>query len=224
MTAAALFDLDDTLYRETDYVESGFRAVAGFISSHYGIDEDIVLQEAIEILKGFGRGKVFDILLERLHIFDKETIRYLIYIYRTHEPAISVYPEVIPILEQLRASGVKTGLITDGMAVVQKHKVSALGIARLFDVIIYTDAIGREFWKPSPVPFKMALKMLGVPASDCVYIGDDSSKDFFAPNVLGMKSVQIKREPGINKPAPKVKLYSAQKIINNLSEYFGDDV
>ena len=34
MISAVLFDLDDTLYRELDYVEQGFRNVAGVLAEH----------------------------------------------------------------------------------------------------------------------------------------------------------------------------------------------
>ncbi|MBF0458391.1 MAG: HAD hydrolase-like protein [Nitrospirae bacterium] len=221
--SAALFDLDDTLYREMDYVSSGFRAAARFLRSKYGFNEEIVFNKTMDILNSFGRGNVFNKLLEELGIFDEEILRYLIYIYRTHRPAIHVFGDVLPVLESLRDSGIKTGLITNGMAIVQQNKVAALGIARLFDVIIYPDAIGPEYWKPSPVPFKMALNVLGVPAVASVYVGDNPSRDFLVPNALGMKSVQIKRETCIVKETPEGQGYAAQTIIGSLSEYFGSE-
>ncbi|MBF0556264.1 MAG: HAD hydrolase-like protein [Nitrospirae bacterium] len=243
MTAAAIFDLDDTLYREMDYVEGGFRAVAGFLGKYYTVfydeivfektsmhsipidlnnfREEAIFKKMMDILNDFGRGKVFDKLIKFLGISNEEIVSYLIYLYRTHSPVIHTFEEVIPVLEHLRAAGMKTGLITDGMAIVQQNKVAALGIAGLFDVIIYTDAIGAEYWKPSPVPFKMALNILNVPAEDSVYVGDNQSKDFFAPNALGMKSVQIIREPGISRQTPEGQGYAAQTIISSLSEYFG---
>ncbi|MBF0319452.1 MAG: HAD hydrolase-like protein [Nitrospirae bacterium] len=217
--AAALFDLDDTLYREMDFVESGFMAVAGFLSEHYGFNEEIIFDKTMDILRAFGRGKIFDRLLNALDISDEAMVHYLVYIYRTHRPDIHTYEEAIPVLKGLRAAGVKTGLITDGMAVVQQNKVAALGIYGLFDVVIYTDAIGRPYWKPSPVPFKMALQILGTTARESVYVGDDPLKDFHAPNALGMKSVQIIREGAIARDAGQG--YAAQTIINTLSEYFG---
>lgn len=214
--SAALFDLDDTLYREMDYVRSGFRVVAGFLSSKYGFHEAIVFNKTMDILNAFGRGNVFNKLLEALGIFDEEILRYLIYIYRLHSPEIRAFEDVVPVLERLRRSGVKTGLITNGMAIVQQNKVSALGIARLLDVIIYPDAIGPEYWKPSAVPFKMALNVLNVPASESVYVGDNPSRDFLAPNALGMKSVQIKRETCVTKETPEGQGYAAQTIISSL--------
>ncbi|MBF0486570.1 MAG: HAD hydrolase-like protein [Nitrospirae bacterium] len=217
---AALFDLDDTLYREMDYVEGGFRAVAEFLGGRYGLKEETVLDKTMSILHTSGRGKIFDKLIELLGISNEEIVRYLIYMYRTHKPAISVYEDVIPVFEHLRSVGVKTGLITDGMAIVQQNKVSALGIAGLFDVIIYTDAIGAEYWKPSPVAFKMALNILNTPACESVYVGDDPSKDFIAPNALGMKTVRIIRDSDTHKQTPEGQGFAAQTIHNSLSEYF----
>ena len=44
---AILFDLDDTLFLEKDFVKSGFKAVASYIHNKNGIDEKMVTVKRI---------------------------------------------------------------------------------------------------------------------------------------------------------------------------------
>ena len=56
---AILFDLDDTLYLERDFVKSGFKAVASFIQNDNGMDEDIVYCNLWSIFKTGKRRKIY---------------------------------------------------------------------------------------------------------------------------------------------------------------------
>jgi putative hydrolase of the HAD superfamily len=84
-------------------------------------------------------------------------------------------------------------LLTDGYLPAQKLKVSALGIQRYFKHIIYTEQLGRQFWKPSPVGFEAIITATDAPPQSMVYVGDNPTKDFIAPNRLGMKTIQVQR-------------------------------
>jgi putative hydrolase of the HAD superfamily len=191
---AILFDLDDTLYPEMSFVESGFRACADFLASRYDMDAVMIVGRLLDILKKDGRGRVFDTLLMQHGMHSQDMVSLLVYIYRSHRPVIKSYDETLVVLEKLKSMGLLLGLVTDGMASVQRGKIAALGIAPLFDVLVYTDEIGRDFWKPSNVPFIIALELLGVPATAAVYVGDNVKKDFLAPNAIGMMTVQVKRD------------------------------
>jgi putative hydrolase of the HAD superfamily len=216
---AVLFDLDDTLYPEIEFVKSGFREVARHLASKHNLDEGSLFQQMLEILKRDGRGKIFDTLLENLGLFTPERVRTLVDLYRSHRPSISLYPDTLPTLEKLRRNGIQVGIITDAMASVQKNKVKALGLENLFDIIIYTEELGEGCSKPSPVPFKTALKLLQVPASEAVYVGDDPSKDFLAPNNLGMLTVQVVRQA--SKDLTPVPLpYGAKFVVKDLAVIF----
>jgi putative hydrolase of the HAD superfamily len=216
---AVLFDLDDTLYPEIEFVKSGFTSVARHLASKHNLDEDSIFQQMLDILRRDGRGKIFDTLLEKLGMFSGETVGTLVDLYRSHQPSISLYPDTLPALGNLRRNGIKIGLITDAMASVQKNKVEALGLENLFDIIVYTEELGEGCSKPSPVPFKTALDFLKVPASEAAYVGDDPSKDFLAPNNLGMLTVQVARQtPPDFKPVPPPA--GAQYVVKNLAGIF----
>ena len=60
------FDLDDTLYDEITYVQSGLKAVAKYLNNVKLLDysEDDMYFQLTKILRENGRGKVFDIFLK----------------------------------------------------------------------------------------------------------------------------------------------------------------
>ena len=190
---AVLFDLDDTLYPEIDFVRSGFRAVARYLTSRYNLDEDSLYRQMLVLLQEEGRGKVFNRLLDSLDLCTEERVKLLVYLYRAHIPTIRLYEDVLPILEHLRSRQIRLGIVTDGMASVQRRKITALGLNELFDALICTDELGQEFWKPSPIPFKVALALLGMCPSESVYVGNDPAKDFGGPNEIGMVTIRVDR-------------------------------
>lgn len=188
---AVIFDLDDTLYPEIEFVRSGFKIVSRYISLKNAIDDNLTFKKIMLILEEHGRGKVFDILLNDLGIYSEDYVNLLLYLYRSHCPTINLYPEADTFLKELKHHNIQLGIISDGMASVQKNKISALGIDSYFDIIILTDELGKHYWKPSLTPFKIALSLLEVQPNEAIYIGDNVSKDFIAPNKLGMESIQL---------------------------------
>ena len=186
-----IFDLDNTLYPEQTYVQSGFKAVARYLSEKYSCDFDKLFSKIMDIFNEEGRGKVFDTLVNDLDF--NENVSTLVYIYRYHFPDISLYSESIHLLNELK-NNYKLALITDGRSFVQKRKVEALNIENYFDIVIFTDILGENYWKPSIEPYKLALSVLNCEAKDSCYVGDDPYKDFKAPKELGMKSIQVKME------------------------------
>ena len=76
MIKAILFDLDDTLYEEKQFVAGGFKTVAEYLSIKYRVDYDKVfkiLKDAFE--KGLRR-KNFDVLLKKLAIEKEPCLLY----------------------------------------------------------------------------------------------------------------------------------------------------
>lgn len=188
-----LFDLDNTLYPEIDFVKSGFYFVSQFLAEKYSFNQTEVYNRLLDIFNKKGRGEVFNIFLKEKQIFSEEILKLLIYLYRSHEPKIELYNESFPVLQELKKKNYKLGLITNGKASIQKRKVRSLNIESIFDLIIYTDDIGnnREYWKPSIIPFKIILEYFDFKAEESVYIGDDAEVDFFGPKALNMHTIQI---------------------------------
>lgn len=217
---SVIFDLDDTLYPEMTFVESGFAEVARHLSSCHDMKEDSLLERMLDILGRDGRGSVFNTLLQELRLHSDDMVKLLVYVYRSHRPSIDLYDDAEAVLRTLRASGFSLGIVTDGMGSVQRRKIQALGLEDLVDVVVCSDELGAEDWKPSVVPFKVALELMQLRPADAAYVGDDITKDFTGPNSLGMLTLQIdrggaeSREPDRGSAPP----VGASKVVANLLE------
>lgn len=200
---AVVFDLDDTLYGESQYVRSGYRAVAAHLQ------EKLNRQEPFDdwLWSRFQAGKTqgaFDALSEQFALsLTAGQIQELIGVYREHRPEIELYPGVAEMLPQLRRRW-KLGLLSDGFLPAQRLKVAALGVEEFFDAIVLTEQMGRDAWKPSPLGFEAIRTKLDAPHETCAYVADNPAKDFIAPNELGWLTIQWVRDGQIHaaKPAP----------------------
>ena len=184
---AVIFDLDDTLYGEKEYVRSGFDAVA---KKHPEIDK---LSE--KLWRAFENGKpAFDEVLGKNDSLKKECLA----VYRNHAPNIHFYDGAETLIKRLREKNIKIGVITDGRPDGQHAKIASLGLESLVDEIIITDELGgAQFRKPCDIAFRIMQKKLGEPFEQMVYVGDNPKKDFTAPRALGMKSIWIKNSDGL---------------------------
>ena len=84
------------------------------------------------------------------------------------------------------------------------------GIDGLFDVVVVSGAVNKR--KPSPEIFKSTLKMLGVSASETVFVGDTIDADIEGAKAVGMKAIYIERR--VQKESEK---FCPDQTIKNLS-------
>src|SRR4051812_17327631 len=94
-----VFDLDDTLYPERDFVYSGFRAVADAISHETGED---VFEQLVEHFEA-KCSDPFGMVLAQREIPPARK-RLLIETYREHRPTLKLAPAVAELLANLRSS------------------------------------------------------------------------------------------------------------------------
>ena len=215
-----IFDMDDTLYPENQFVDSGFKAVDEFLKQQ---NVNGFYTNAIGLFYEGRRGAIFNEVLDDIgFVYDNEFIQNLIGIYRSHIPDIQLFPDSRYILDYLYEK-YPLGLISDGYLIAQKNKVSALGISRYFEKIILTDELGREFWKPNITSYRMMENHFKTDGKNFIYIGDNIAKDFVTANKLGWTTIQIKRPNGEydNVEAPlenhaKYKIENLKEIINIL--------
>ena len=215
---AVLFDLDDTLYDEKEFVRSGFRAVTEYLARRTSRKPQTIQARLDEILQQQGRGKVFNTLLKEFDLNREVNVLLLLFVYRSHMPAIRLDEQCLPCFEFLRRAGCKLGIVTDGMASVQRRKIDTLALEKHVDVVLCTDELGAEHWKPSTIPFNVALELLEVPAAEAVYVGDNPDKDFIGPNRLGMTTVQLTKYCGPDAPAASSEEARARFRVRQLSE------
>ena len=190
-----IFDLDDTLYPELEYLRSGFRAVARWCTETLAVDGPATNEELNALFCGGYRRDTFDKWVEN-HGLARNTAVEMLAVYREHSPEIEPFPGTREMLAELRRRS-KVGLLSDGILTIQQRKLAALGIQNMFDVVIFSDQLGRDSWKPSRRPYLLALEAAGVSPSEAVYVGDNPTKDFIACRQLGMPSVRIQQKGGV---------------------------
>ena len=172
-----VFDLDDTLIKEIDYIKSAFKEIAIFVD----FKDDNLYNQMLKWY--FDKENVFDNLIK---IYSKIDIQDLKNIYRNHYPDFECSIKIKNFLENLKQKNYNLGLITDGFAVTQRNKIRALEIENLFDLIIISEEFGSE--KPNRNNFEIFHQF----ASDIYfYVGDNLKKDFVTPNKLGWQTICV---------------------------------
>lgn len=213
-----VFDLDDTLISEREYINSGFEVIAKEISKKTGLNKKLIKNKMDELFE-IDSLNVFNRTLDSFKIsYEIEYIKELISIYRNHSPKIKLYDDAKEVLEYLYKNNYRLGIITDGYKETQRNKIRVLDLEKYFEHIIVTDELGREFWKPSEVPYSLIRDKFECKYEDMVYIGDNIEKDFITANKLGIKTIQILRKNGVYKSVEKKLEYLAEIKIKNLFE------
>lgn len=187
---AIIFDMDDTLYSEKEYVRSGYRKIAELFPQ---------IEDAEgQLWKFFIEGRpAIDELLKRNNLFSEENKAKCLSIYRLQKPDIHLYDGVKEMIEDLGKKFL-IGLITDGRPEGQRKKIEALKIESLVDEIIITDELGgKKFRKPNPMAFQMMSQRFRIRYEQSCYVGDNIQKDFVAPGLLGIKSIWFKNPEGL---------------------------
>ncbi|MDO6568446.1 HAD family hydrolase [Alteromonas sp. 1_MG-2023] len=209
-----IFDLDDTLYDERQYVESGLRAVAAYVEDNWQVDKVLGLKQLIRLLDKNGRGRVFNDYLAYNNIpVTKKNVKRCVAAYRLHKPVLSMEKQHLQLLHELPKP---LYLVTDGNKVVQANKVEALNISHLFKRVFITHRFGVKHAKPSTYCFEKIRHAEGCDWNDMVYVGDNPAKDFVNLNRLGMRTVRVLT--GVHKSTVAKSLFDAQFTIKHIND------
>lgn len=179
-----VFDLDDTLFQELDYLKSGYAHIA----SELGGDRHASVYEAM-LDKYQNRENVFEWLVTEFRpSVPNLDIQLLLKLYREHLPNITLSESTLAFIDKLKKKRVPAGLITDGRSLTQRNKLKSLGIADFFQDVIISEEFGSE--KPDERNFLYFEKKY--PGRTFCFFGDNTSKDFIVPAKLGWKTVCLK--------------------------------
>ncbi len=190
-----VFDLDDTLYLERDYVWSGFSKLAPWAKATLGIS-DFHLKAWALFVQGV-RGHIFDQVLLAAGVRpDQSTLRAMVDLYREHVPEIQLTVDAADCLRKIHRQA-RLALISDGPEQSQRNKVNALGIEERFEKIILTASLGSQYAKPHVKSFLEVQKHFGNEVEEYIYVADNPTKDFVGPRSLGWKTMRIRRPEGI---------------------------
>ncbi len=211
---AIAFDLDDTLYDELTYVQSGFREVANYLHRQYNLEACESFAYMWQWLERKGRGAVFDQTLRHYGLFSKKEARQCVTVYRKHIPDIKLSAEGERCLTRLKHYPVY--IVTDGNKLVQHNKLMALGLYERVKHCFITHRHGIRHAKPSPYCFEKIAKRERCRPDEIVYIGDNPRKDFVGLKPLGFKTIRIRQ--GQHKNIIADENYEAEVTIESLDQ------
>lgn len=200
-----VFDLDDTLYKEIDFVDSGFRFVL----------ESLELPAAtLDSMHTWLKNgdSVFGQLRREHEAAARVPESDLVELYRQHFPNISLDTRAQEALGKIKRASAGVAVITDGRSTTQRNKIEALGLGDFFDLVVVSEETG--YSKPETHNFELAMDDFGH-EHGFIYIADNPAKDFIAPNALGWWTVMVEDDGrNIHNQAEDSSLTKAQRTVS----------
>ena len=185
-----VFDLDDTLYDEKQFVYSGFLEVANWISEMSKRPSNVIYESMVKDLSVNGRGEVFNNALKKYFHITKKNIKKCISIYRLHKPRINLEKDVVDLLMELGKT-YKLYIVTDGNKIVQNNKIKYLGVEKYIKKAFITYRYGLTASKPSLKCFEIIKNIEKINWQELVYIGDNPNKDFVNLNKVNAITIRV---------------------------------
>jgi len=108
-----------------------------------------------------------------------------------------IYDDVLPVLDQLAARGVRLAVISNWDERL-RDLLRRLRLDARFEAIVVSSEVGHA--KPDRAIFDQAAVKLGLPASQILHIGDSEEMDLHGARAAGFKALQIRR--GASAPGP----------------------
>ncbi len=91
-------------------------------------------------------------------------------------------------LGRLREAGYRLGIVSNSDGALERS-FEEIGLSRYFETIVDSGAVGVE--KPDPEIFRIALRRLGVPPEEALYVGDLPAVDVVGAQAAGIAPVLI---------------------------------
>lgn len=173
-----VFDLDDTLYNEMDYLRSAYIAIAKKLDFE---NWQALFSRMFSLFRT--KQDVFAYLIDQ-YSFTKEE---LLIQYRNHEPSLQLFEGVLETIQKIKEKKGKIAIITDGRSSTQRTKLKALGLLNLVDKIVISEEVGSE--KPDENNYRMVMESFV--DHNYLYMADNLRKDFLAPNKLGWQTLGL---------------------------------
>jgi putative hydrolase of the HAD superfamily len=154
-------------------------------------------------------------LLEHLNVRDHTAVLERVLASQFASDAWELYPDVEPMLREVRAMGVRIGIISDWGSNL-RDIATELGLERYVEFVLPSGAVGVA--KPNPAFFAMALERAGVEPDDGLMVGDSYRADVRGAWSAGMAAVWLDRTDGINITPPGEPQPTDVRIIRSLDE------
>ena len=188
---AIIFDLDDTLYDcNGTLVVRGRRQVAKTIAKLINCSEDEAYQLQLEMDEKFGvNTNIYEKIVTLYNLpgtYAQELLEEFVHIDISD---ITVFPDVMDTMIQLKARGYWVVLVTSGDKEIQRKKIDVLGLNnRYFDDIVITERNNDQSKKAC---FQEIMKRYDLQPEEVICVGDKIDDELAASKSLGMVTVMF---------------------------------
>jgi len=208
---AVLFDLDDTLHDDTYAFTTAAQEVADEVAAEHGVDALALKRAYIAEAEGFWHrltaselrvklsqmratmwgNALRSVGLDDAHLAERSAANYNIY----RKRYFALFPGALDLLRELKAAGMKLGLLTNGVSETHREKIALLQITEYFDAIFLADEVGMV--KPDPLLFAHACTKLRASPSESAMVGDRYERDILGALDAGLFTiwVNVRGEP-----------------------------
>ena len=185
-----LFDLDETLIDRRRSLDRYARALRGAYSGRLAEDEFVAHFHRLDGAGRVPRRQFFERIAREL--FDDATADAIEAHFYTHAwRAPLLHDGMAAILQNVRARGWRSGIITNGGVVAQSAKIDNSGLRASVDGAVISDAFGVK--KPDPTIFRSLIDALGIDPAQSWFVGDDPRADVWGAKQVGLRACWIER-------------------------------
>lgn len=184
INTVVVFDLDDTLYKEIDFLKSAYSEISLKISKMVYVESSAIYNQMLACF--YNKENVFESIIKKYNL--SISINELLDIYRNHKPEIKLSKDRVEVLNELKCRGIVLGLLTDGRSKQQRSKIEALKLNTWISEILISEEFGSE--KPNANNYKYFENLFG--KAKYYYVGDNVKKDFITPNKLNWTTICLK--------------------------------
>ncbi len=173
---AIIFDYDNTLVLETDYLFAQYQNIGEYLAQKYELNANEVCNFLIHRFNTIGRKRLFDFLMRKYQLpsHEKDSILSILRSQSLND-LIPLLPYRYDKLKALEAAGKQLFILTNGHSTQQKHKLKNTEWQGLnFEAIKVYFASDYEP-KPSPVAMNLLLKEHDLMASEVLFVGDNAN-------------------------------------------------
>ena len=216
-----LFDIDNTLYSYDAAHAVAFAKLTAFAGERLGLSAaefQALHRRTNEVLKG-RMGEVaavhnrlirYQNMMEELGEDLKIALEMNELYWGTLLEAARPTPGAAETLRELHRRGIRVGIGTDMTARLQFLKLERLGLLEYVHFLVSSEEAGAE--KPDPLLFNRCVEKAGVPAEQCLFVGDSLDKDARGAAQCGLRGLWF--NPG------RKKLLTEVPQVGTLQELF----
>lgn len=210
MIHAVIFDLDDTLYSFRTAHAAAMERVSDYAWENLGIPQEAFPAEDTRQIEGLRRrlgeqSAIHNRLLRYLRMLEtrKAPLEHAVIMERlywhTLLDAMVPEPGAVECLAELHRAGFRVGIGTNMTADWQMEKLIRLDMLKNVDFVVTSEEAGAD--KPDPRMFALCAQKAGVPAANCLFVGDNRELDYLGAKAAGMQALWY--APGVTPSIPE---------------------